>query len=80
MTLFTIRHLLKTEVRPDETKDSMVLNYFSGTKDTGVKEEKIYLDYSKPEECEMKIRNALQVKEYANTLIKTSSKTPDIQE
>jgi len=67
-----IRHVMQNTT-PEEDKDSMILAYDAGTKNPGVKEEKIYLDYANPDECRMKITNALEMKEFATELINRKS-------
>jgi hypothetical protein len=64
-----IRQLIEN-VKPETEKvDSMVLSFGISTKGMGVKEQKVYLDYLKPEECRLKIKNMLSIKNYANALI-----------
>ena len=64
-----IRQLIEN-VKPETEKvDSMVLSFGISTKGMGVKEQKVYLDYLKPDECRLKIKNMLSIKNYTNTLI-----------
>lgn len=67
-----INHLIKEQ--SEENKDSMVLNFAVSTKEIGVREQKYYMDYAKPEECKMKIRNALLVRKYANMIAQLTDK------
>jgi hypothetical protein len=63
-----VEHLLKTTVESD-LQDSMVINYAVKTTEVGVRETKVYLNTANPEECKMKIQNAVMLKDYANDLL-----------
>lgn len=69
-----IKHMIQELTQKEDEKDSMVLNFAVSTKEIGVREQKFYFDFNKPEECKQKLRNALIVRNYANRLANLTEK------
>ncbi|MDD3267098.1 MAG: hypothetical protein PHC75_07970 [Burkholderiales bacterium] len=64
-----IKQLIESVPNENLHQDSMVVNFAVSTKEPGVREEKIYMDLLKPEECKLKVRNAMLMRNYTNLLI-----------